>query len=82
MDWATVYGGWIAIDVRSLATLGLLSIGIALLLIGVFLRRRPWHHYLLSFLALFLGVFLLGFLLVQTILPFPVVVVRDFFPLR
>ncbi|HOU53373.1 MAG TPA: hypothetical protein PLQ97_05535 [Myxococcota bacterium] len=82
MDWATVYGGWIAIDVRALITLALLSVGIGLLLVGLFLRRRPWHQYLLTFLSLFVLVFLIGFVLLQTVFSFPVVVARDFFPLR
>ncbi len=82
MDWATVYGGWIAIDVRALVTLVLLSVGIGLLMVGLFLRRRPWHQYLLAFLSLFLLVFLVGFVLLQTVFSFPVLVARDFFPLR
>jgi len=82
MDWATVYGGWIAVDLRALIALSLLSIGTALLAVGLFLRRPSWPQQVLSFLALFLVIFLVGFGLLQTVLHFPVVVVRDFFPLR
>ena len=77
-----VYAGWIVVDLRALLTLGLLSIGVSLLLLGLLVRRRAWHEYVTLFVALTSILLVAGFLLLQTVLHHPVLVERDFFPLR
>lgn len=77
-----VYGGWIVVDLRLLAFLALLSSGVALLLLGLLVRRRAWHEYVTLFTATATILFVLGLVLLQTVLDYPVVVERDFFPIR
>jgi len=77
-----VYAGWIVIDLRALLALALLSVGVSLLLLGLLVRRRAWHEYVTLFVALTSILLVAGFLLLQTVLHHPVLVERDFFPLR
>lgn len=77
-----IYAGWIVVDIRLLTFLALLSTGISLLLLGLLVRRRPWHEYVTLFTALTVILFGIGLFLLQTFLNHPVVVERDFFPLR
>lgn len=77
-----LYAGWIVVDVRLLVFLALLAVGIALLLLGLLVRRRAWHEYVTLFVAISSVILVVGLLLLQTVLNYPVVVERDFFPLR
>jgi len=77
-----IYGGWIAVDVRLLLFLALLSSGVSSLLLGLLVRRRAWHEYLTLFVATATILFVLGLVLLQTVLDYPVIVSRDFFPIR
>lgn len=77
-----VYGGWILVDVRLLIFLALLSAGVSTLLLALLVRRRVWHEYVSLFTATTTVLFLMGLLLLQTVLDYPVVVARDFFPIR
>lgn len=77
-----VWAGWIVVDLRALGALLLLSVGLCLMLLGVAVRRRAWHEYVTLFVALSSILFVAGFLLLQTVLNHPVIVERDFFPLR
>ncbi len=77
-----IYGGWIAIDLGLLATLGLLSLFVSMLLVGVLVRRRAWHEYVTLIAATVMILFLLGLVLLQTVLGYPVVIERDFFLIR
>jgi len=77
-----VYAGWIVVDLRALVALLLLSTGVSLLLLGLLVRRRAWHEYVTLFVALASILIVAGFVLLQTVLHHPVIVERDFFPLR
>jgi hypothetical protein len=77
-----VYAGWIVVDLRALAAVCLLAVGLALMLLGLLVRRRAWHEYITMFIALSSILLLAGFVLLQTVMNHPVVVERDFFPLR
>lgn len=77
-----LFAGWVVVDVRLMAFLGLLAVGIALLLLGLLVRRRAWHEYVTLFVAITSVILVVGFLLLQTVLNYPVIVERDFFPLR
>jgi uncharacterized membrane protein len=77
-----LYAGWIVVDLRLLTFLALLAVGIALLLLGLLVRRRAWHEYVTLFVAIASVIVIVGLLLLQTVLNYPVVVERDFFPLR
>ena len=79
---AGLYAGWLVLDVRLLLFLVLLCAGITLLLLAVLVRRRAWHEYVSLFVASWAVLVALGLLLLQTILSYPVVVERDFFPLK
>ncbi len=82
MNRGGLYGGWIVVDVRLATFLVLLCAASAALLLTLLVRRRPWHEYATLFVALWAGMVGLGFLLLQTILNYPVLVERDFFPLK
>lgn len=82
MFGSSVYAGWIVLDLRALIALLLLAVGVALLLLGLLVRRRAWHEYVTLFVALSSILLVAGFLLLQTVLHHPVLVERDFFPLR
>ncbi len=77
-----VYAGWIVVDLRALLALALLAVGVSLLLLGLLVRKRAWHEYVTLFVALSSILLIAGFFLLQTGLHHPVIVERDFFPLR
>jgi hypothetical protein len=77
-----LYAGWIVLDARLAVFLALLCAGVTLLLLALLVRRRVWHEYVTLFVASWSVLFLIGFLLLQTVLGYPVLVERDFFPLR
>jgi hypothetical protein len=77
-----VYAGWIVVDVRLLVFLALLCTGVTLLLLALLVRRRPWHEYVTLFVAVSSILFLVSFAMLQTVLDYPVLVERDFFPLN
>ena len=82
MNRGGLYGGWIVVDVRLATFLALLCAGITAMLLALLVRRRPWHEYATLFVALWTGMVSVGFLLLQTILNYPILVERDFFPLK
>jgi len=77
-----VYAGWIVVDLRALLALALLAVGVSLLLLGLLVRKRAWHEYVTLFVALSSILLIAGFFLLQMALHHPVIVERDFFPLR
>ena len=77
-----IYGGWIAIDLGLLRTLALLSLFVSMLLVGLLVRRRAWHEYVSLVTATVTILFVLGLVLLQIVFDYPVVVERDFFPIR
>jgi len=82
MDRSGLYAGWIVVDVRLLLVLLLLSIGIAMLLLGLVVHRRAWHEYVTLFVAISAILFTIGLFLVQVVLDYPAFVERHFFPLQ
>lgn len=82
MNRGGLYAGWILVDLKLLAVLVLLSVGIALLLVALVVRRRAWHEYVTLFLALTSILFALGMLLLQVVLDYPVFVERHFFQIE
>lgn len=82
MSRGGLYAGWVVVDVRLLVFLVLLTLGISSLLLALLVRRRAWHEYVTLFISVSSLLFLLAVLLLQTILNYPVLVERDFFPLR
>jgi hypothetical protein len=77
-----LFAGWLVVDVRLGLILAVFCTGVALLLLGLLVRRRAWHEYVSLFVAITTVLFSLGFLLLQTVLRYPVLVERDFFPLK
>lgn len=82
MNRGGLYAGWILVDLKLLAVLVLLSVGIALLLVALVVRRRAWHEYVTLFTALTFILFALGLFLLQVVLDYPVFVERHFFPVE
>ncbi len=82
MSRSGLYAGWVLVDVRLLAVLLLLSVGIALLLLGLVVRRRAWHEYVTLFVAVASILFAVGLFLLQVIVDYPVFVERHFFPVE
>jgi hypothetical protein len=77
-----LYAGWIVVDVRLLAFVVLLCLGVSLLLLALLVRRRPWHEYVTLFVSISSILFALSVLLLQTVFDYPILAERDFFPLR
>ncbi|MBL6974215.1 MAG: hypothetical protein ISR64_00650 [Deltaproteobacteria bacterium] len=82
MTRAGLYAGWILVDVRLFAFLALLCTGITILLLGLLVRRRAWHEYVTLFVSVASILFGVGFLLLQTVFDYPILVERDFFLLK
>lgn len=82
MDRLGVYAGWIVIDVRLLVFLVLLCAGVSLLLLAFLVKRRAWHEYVTLFFAMASLLFLVSLLMLQTVLNYPVIVERSFFPIK
>lgn len=76
-----LYAGWIIVDLRLLLFLALLSIGITLLLISLLIRGCIWHQYITIFIAISFFIFALGFVFLQLVLGYPIIIERDFFKL-
>jgi len=77
-----LYAGWIVVDVRLFAFVVLLCVGVSLLLLALLVRRRPWHEYVTLFVSISSILFAVAALLLQTVLDYPILAERDFFPLR
>ncbi len=82
MSRSGLYAGWVVVDVRLFVFLTLLCTGITVLLLALLVRRRAWHEYVTLFVAVSSILFVVAFVLLQTVLGYPLVVERDFFPLR
>ena len=52
------------------------------LLLGLLVRRRAWHEYVTLFVSVASILFGVGFLLLQTVFDYPILVERDFFLLK
>lgn len=75
---ASLYAGWIVVDVRLLLVVLLLSTGLSLMALGLFVRGRRWHEYVTLFVSFF-SVLLVLCLLVLQLLGYPVFIERHFF---
>lgn len=76
-----LYAGWILVDVKLLAVLVLLSVGVALLLLALIVHRRAWHEYVSLFLTVATILFVVGLFILQVVVDYPVFVERHFFPI-
>jgi hypothetical membrane protein len=82
MERAGAYAGWIVVDLRLLTAIVLLSVGITLLLIGIFVRKKAWHEYVTIFVALTTTFIAIAFFVCHAILRYPVVLQRHFFQIH
>jgi|GEM_PF-1521077 len=79
VERAGAYAGWLVIDLKLLGAVILLSVGIALLIIGVFVRKKAWHEYVTIFVSLTTAFVAIAFFVCHVILRYPIILQRHFF---
>jgi hypothetical protein len=77
-----VYGAWLVIDFRLMWMTIILSIGLSLIVLALFVRNRRWHEYITLFVAISTIVFLLVTLVLIVFFGRSVIMSRDFFLLQ
>ena len=76
-----VYGAWLVIDFRLMWLTLLLSVGLSMIVLAVFVHHRRWHEYVTLFFAISTIIFLLVLLVLMVFFGHSVIMTRDFFRL-
>jgi len=74
------YGAWVALDLRLLVFVILISILAAVGITLLSAKRRNWVEYAALGIVSFTGTFIVFVLILNTLADYPVFAVRSFFP--
>ncbi len=77
-----IYGAWMTVDFRLLWFTLVLSVGLSLVILAIFVKDRSWHEYVTLFFAVATIMFLLILLALRLFFDHSIIVTRDFFRLR